>query len=90
MFVGYNITNKGYKLWEPNTKRWGENANVIFYETSTCNIFISKPTHFIELLQVGIKQAPTLVGVTQPLTIGVMGATHPLTMGSMQPLIVGT
>jgi hypothetical protein len=74
VFVGYNITSKCYRLWEPNTKRWGENVNVIFDETSTYNIFVSKPTHSIELLQVGIGQAPTHIGVTQPLTIGVVGA----------------
>jgi hypothetical protein len=41
----------------------------------------------------GIEQAPTLIKVTQPPTIGIVGATRatqPLTIGSMQPLIVGT
>jgi len=41
------------------------------------------------LLQVGIEQAPTLIGITQPLTIKVVGAMQPLTMGLMQLLIVG-
>jgi hypothetical protein len=90
VFVRYKIISKGYKFWEPNTKRWGEGDDVIFYETSTYNVFVSKLTHFIELLQVGIEQAPTLIAVTQPFTIGVMGATQPLTMVSVQPLIVGT
>jgi hypothetical protein len=54
MFVGYNIISKGYKLWKPNTKRWGESVDVIFDETSTYNIFISKPIYSTKLLQVGI------------------------------------
>lgn len=54
VFVGYNTTSKGYKLWEPNTKKVKESVDVTFDETSTYNNFAPKPTHFIKLLQVRI------------------------------------
>ncbi len=74
VFVGYINTIKGYRLWEPNTKKVKKNANVIFDETFTYNNFAPIPTHFTKLLQVGAKQALTIMGVTQPHIIRVMGA----------------
>ncbi len=50
VFVGYNTTSKGYKLWEPNTKKVKENANFTFDETSTYNNFVPKLAHFSKLL----------------------------------------
>jgi hypothetical protein len=75
VFLGYNITTKGYRFLDPKTKKVKENADVIFDETSLYNNFIPKPAHFIELLQVGTKQALTLTRVAQPHTIGKVGAT---------------
>ncbi len=33
--VGYNTTNKGYRLWQPSTKKVKECVDVMFNETST-------------------------------------------------------
>jgi len=33
--VGYNTTNKGYRLWQPSTKMVKECVDVMFNETST-------------------------------------------------------
>ncbi len=57
-----------------------ESADVIFDETSTYNSFVPKPAHFIELLQVGTKQAPTLTKIAQLHTVGEVGAMQPPTM----------
>jgi hypothetical protein len=54
VFVGYNTTSKGCKLWEPNTKKVKESADVTFDETSTYNSFAPKPAHFTKLLRVGV------------------------------------
>jgi hypothetical protein len=47
-------------------------VDVIFDETFTYNNFAPIPTHSIELLQVAIEQALTLVGVAQPHIVGVV------------------
>ncbi len=49
VFIGYNITSKGYKLWEPNTKKVKESVDVTFDETSTYNSFIPQPANFSKL-----------------------------------------
>jgi len=54
VFVGYNTTSKGYKLWEPNTKKVKESAHVTFDETSAYDSFAPKPAHLSKLLQVGV------------------------------------
>ncbi len=67
-----------------------KNYYVIFDQTFTYNSFLPIPTHFTELLQMGIEQVLTLIGIAQPHIVGVMGAMQPSTIGTKQLPIVGT
>ncbi len=80
VFLRYNTTTKGYRLWEPKTKKVKGSVDVIFDETSTYNNFVPKLAHSIELLQVGTKPAPTFTRKTQPHIVGEVGAMQPPTM----------
>jgi hypothetical protein len=74
VFVGYITTSKGYKLWEPNTKKVRKIVDVIFDETFTYNSFAPIPAHSTKLLQVGIERTLTLARVAQLHIVGVVGA----------------
>jgi hypothetical protein len=89
VFVGYIITSKGYRLWEPNTKKVRKIADVIFDETFTYNSFAPILAHSTKLLQVGSKRTLTLTRVAQLHIIGVVGAMQPPTMGGTQPPTIG-
>jgi hypothetical protein len=62
VFVGYINTNKGYRLWEPNTKKVKKIANVIFGETITYNNFTPILAHFTKLFTSGSKASSDIHG----------------------------